>query len=250
MAATAAGAQLTEAHRLAQLDINRRALQAMLAVWPMLDTAALNASFPAYSDTARTVLAAFKAESATTAAAYLRAFREAEGVPGQADVSLMNALDRQQALTSLLVTGPVAVKSAIRGGHTVDRAADLALSQTLGATTRLVLQGGRDTIEHTARRDEQAVGWARVTDGDPCYFCAMLAGRGAVYLSQDSGGFEPHDRCGCEPEPIYNGQDHKLPGRAGEFSKLWRDSTAGLSGKDARNAFRRAYEAQRRGVTG
>src|SRR5690606_30594435 len=136
-------------------------------------------SFPDYARAMQVVISHFKGMSAATAAAYLRAFREVEGVTGNVDVAYLAALARQQALTSLYVTGPAAIKVATRGGRPVERAREMALSQTLGSVIRLVLQGGRDTITETIKRDRQALGFARVTDGDPCYFCAMLASRGA-----------------------------------------------------------------------
>jgi len=245
MAVTLEGTRLTEAHRLAQLGISRAALRDILAVWRLLDPSNVDSTFPGYARAAEIILAEYKRRSANAAAAYIRAFREAEGVSGQVDVALLERLSRQQAMTSLLVTGPVTIKTATREGHPEERASNLALTATLGAVTRLVLQGARDTIVETVKRDREALGFARVTDGNPCYFCAMLASRGAVYKSRSTADFQPHDRCGCQPEPVYSDSNYKIPGRAAEFAALWEESTQGYSGKDAINAFRRAYNAER-----
>jgi hypothetical protein len=51
-----------------------------------------------------------------------------------------------------------------------------------------------------------------------------------------------HDNCGCGLRPVYTRFDD-LPDRTEDYSDLWMDSTRGLSGADARNAFRKAYEA-------
>lgn len=62
---------------------------------------------------------------------------------------------------------------------------DAALSQLLGATQRLVMQPGRDSIWDSAARDPVRTGVARVPSGvTTCKFCVMLASRGPVYLSQ------------------------------------------------------------------
>lgn len=62
-----------------------------------------------------------------------------------------------------------------------------ALSALMGATQRLVLQPGRDTVWDSAATDSFRVGVARVPSGvTTCKFCVMLASRGAVYRSEIS----------------------------------------------------------------
>ena len=84
------------------------------------------------------------------------------------------------------------------------RAADRAVRATIGeAATRAhleVMAAGRDVIARTSPR------WRRVTDGQPCGFCAMLASRGPVYGSAQKAGAGNayHGRCGCTVEP-YDG---------------------------------------------
>lgn len=237
MATTTEGAALTEAHRTAQVRLSGEALKDFLTVWRLLDPEALDSSFPGYARAAAVVMAHHRDRSAALSSAYLSAFVEAEG---SKPLSIARAaeLAREQAMTSLLVTGPVAVRIGLRGGHSLQTATQNALVQAAGAVKRHVLNGGRETIVGTAARHELRL--ARVTDGSPCHFCAMLAGRGAVYLSEDSANVKPHDACGCSAE-IALGDDYELPGRAQEFADLWASSTKGLSGAAARAAFRRAY---------
>ncbi len=92
-----------------------------------------------------------------------------------------------------------------------------------------VLTAGREVVQQSSRR------WRRVTDGNPCGFCAMLASRGPVYTSEESAsriggrgkaidptaprkrggqakgvrargkgklGDKFHTRCGCTVEPF------------------------------------------------
>lgn len=247
MAVTLEGRQLTDAHQRAQQGIQRAVARDVLAVWRLLDASELDRSFPAYLAAVRAVLAGHKATSANVAAAYYRAFREAEGVPGSVSVRLAADLVSEQVATSMLVTGPVTAKRAISSGHPTDTAMRKALASTIGAASRLAAQGGRDTVMGTFVRDDAAQGVARVTRGDGCSFCAMLASRGPVY-SKSTADFQAHDNCNCTTEVVYDRDRYDWPGgdRQRDLADLWQESTRGYSGKDAQNAFRRAYEARQR----
>jgi hypothetical protein len=101
------------------------------------------------------------------------------------------------------VTSLVALKTAAsHQGVAPEVAMANALTQTQGSMTRLVLNGGRETVLGTVAADPQAVGFQRVLGGRGCDFCRLLAGRGAVY-TEDTAGFDAHDRCGCSAEAVY-----------------------------------------------
>lgn len=65
------------------------------------------------------------------------------------------------------------------------------------------------TVMRNAKRDRsKGVRFARVTTGrNTCSFCLMLAGRGAVYWSEESAGAfnEWHRHCTCKVVPSYSG---------------------------------------------
>jgi hypothetical protein len=61
--------------------------------------------------------------------------------------------------------------------------------------------------------DPEARGWQRVTDGSPCAFCAMIAGRGIISKDEGAAAFEAHGHCGCSAEPAFEGS-RPLPQRA------------------------------------
>lgn len=91
-------------------------------------------------------------------------------------------------------------------------AAKRAATATLGEmTTRAhqdTLNAGRGVVQASSPR------WRRVTDGDPCGFCAMLAGRGPVYhskLKAGVGGNRYHGFCGCTAEPFDGPADEWEP---------------------------------------
>ncbi len=176
------------------------------------------------------------------------------------------------ARTSLWVTGPVHAEQRLdqaeedRGRGRLDDAGFLAELDDLmqdsaatagGAADREVLRGGRSMSEESARRDTRVIGWARVTDLDPCAFCAMLASRGAVYKSRSSAGLaggapvslddltKYHDLCHCQIVPVYD-RDGWVPSGSEAWRDLWQDATDGRTGADARRAFARAVAHRRR----
>lgn len=160
--------------------------------------------------------------------------------------------------TSLAVTGPANIRAKTKRGKSPEQAAREAVIEAGGSAARHVLTGGRATHLEMVKADPVPIGWARVTDGDPCFFCAMLASRGPVYKSQASAnvvvtgrgnralGEEYHDHCACTAEAVYS-NTQAWPGRGREFQQLWNDNIRGrYSGKDAINAWRRLYEGIQR----
>lgn len=205
MAATREGARLTEAHRVAQLRLGADVIRQMLAAFPLLDGTDLDGSFERWLRVVLPVIQAQRTTSARLAGNYLTTFRTLElGVAaGQLSPQLAEAAPVDAVTTSLLVTGPAAIKSAISRGISLPAAMQTAQTTVARAGMRHVLNGGRETITATARNDPRSGGWARVTSGKACEFCSMLAGRGAVY-GEASADFQAHDGCSCSAEPAFN----------------------------------------------
>ncbi|WP_275462070.1 hypothetical protein [Streptomyces noursei] len=206
-----------------------------------------------------------------------------------------DAEDRR-ATVSLVVTGPVAAERRIsrmqadRQRGRLDDADFLAELDTVmrdagagaaGAADRDAQMGGRDLMEASAHSDRAVIGWARVTDGDPCWFCAMLASRGAVYRNawtaryqghasrrrgadpgplpdgwedwsperlarweSDRGLNRFHNNCHCTLVPVYSRTDW-VPEAARQYRELYAEATEGLNAQEARAAFRAAMDARR-----
>lgn len=250
MAATPQGRAATTAHKLAQGRVAARVVADVLSVWQGLDP--LRLADPGWSASILAALARHRPESAELAANYYDTFRRAEipaAPPHRASAGTSDPW-RARAVTSLRVTGTRVVARLISGGMEPALALDKAGPGVAAALARHVLAAGRSTLDAAMRADPVARGWLRITDADPCWWCAMLASRGAVYLSKASasarGGTndEYHDGCGCQPEPFF--RIAVLPETSQRFAGLWETSTDGLSGKDARTAFRRAHAAARR----
>lgn len=79
---------------------------------------------------------------------------------------------------------------------------DAALVRLTGGTQRRIANFARVTVMRSSVRDPRSRGWQRV--GSPqCDFCRMLIGRGAVYRTETTAGFDAHDHCNCAAEPAW-----------------------------------------------
>ena len=88
------------------------------------------------------------------------------------------------------------------------RAASVTLGEMATRAHLEVLNAGREVVRASSPR------WRRVTDGQPCGFCAMLASRGPVYRSAEKAGYggnRYHERCGCTAEPFEGDPDEWEP---------------------------------------
>lgn len=203
MASTAEGRQLTTAHRDAQIRIGARAEIEARALWSRLDIDDLDASKPYWLASTTIAVNRRIAESQRVAAEYLSEFRLAElGAAGA--VVLAAPTETARALS---LAGPTRVKRLIGAGMDSADAFEAALTKFGGMVRRQTMMGGRLTVAATAGRDRRAVGWRRVTDGNPCAFCAMLASRGPVYRDAAAAdGIQYHSHCGCTAEPAYSNE--------------------------------------------
>jgi hypothetical protein len=239
MASTEAARRLTEAHRLAQARIGAQTVLLMQSVWPLLNPADLDGSSIRWVQVATPIINQQHGRSASLAANYYRTFRALEIGTAAFTPIIEGPVPPEVVATSLRVTGPVAVKQRLLAGLPLARALDLSAAGSAGAAMRHALAGGRGTLAGSIRADERTIGWARVTSGSPCSFCAMLASRGAVY-SAETVDFETHDNCSCSIEPVYSRGTAWPPG-----SERWRDlwqQARSEPGDTSRN-FRRLVEA-------
>ena len=204
----------------------------------------------------RTAVAALIADrrrqSADLAAAFYRAERLAAGLRDPFTPAAPAPLPAEQVLKAVDATGIATFGRSLRAGASPRQAVDRAAVTLSGSASRLALDGGRTVVDRSVRRDDEAIGWIRVTDADPCPWCLMMAGRGAAFHSAASAGREKnaqfvgdgeakwHDHCGCTALPVWDPDDPHLA-HADELYDQWAQVTAGTSGKDAINAWRRHW---------
>lgn len=193
---------LTDTYRQQTLALRAQTLRDLHKLWPALDWRRLDSTYPAWFTAVSALISRDRQTAAGLASAYLKAFRLSQGVPGNPRIVLAQDVPPAQVSTALRVTTVVAAKRSAAAGKTAAQAMADAFVMSSGSATRLVLDGGRDTIRQSLAVDPRAIGWQRVTSGRSCEFCAMLAGRGAVYKA-DTADFQSHDHCSCTAEPVY-----------------------------------------------
>ncbi len=193
---------LTQRHRAQQLLLRRATVAQVGRLWPALDYARLDATYPSMAVAAARLVEANRRTSSGLAAGYLREFRRTAGVKGRPKIVMASPLIVDQFAISLRTTSVAAIKTASSEGTAADVAMRNALVQTSGAMARLVLNAGRETVTQSVGADPAGLGYERVLGGAGCDFCQILAGRGGVY-SEGTADFEAHDHCGCSAEPIY-----------------------------------------------
>ena len=212
--------------------------------------------------------------SMTQAALFANSLRKLE-VPDALEFRFepLPGASTEQIRRSLLVVGPEAYKrkaSTIREIdeppatktamlRDLDKATEVKLS---GAVARHTQAGARETIIRGSGQDKVALGFVRVTRDKPCYFCALLAGRGlqkGYVYSEDSfdvsdslfangkvpGTAKVHDHCQCHLKPVYSKVDDYVS-RAEFFEAIYRQSDGSMTGEDG---FRAVYNAWAAGAT-
>jgi hypothetical protein len=197
-------AQATLAYRRGQQAVSLDTIRQAVALWRHVDPSDVDASWPIVLAALRQAVTRNHSASAALAVSYLQAHSAAAGVAVRPLVAA--ALPAAQVDTALTVTGPIAVKVASRLGMLPAQAAQTALVQLSGSSSRLALLGGRDTVARTVMENHAIVGWSRVTGANPCDWCLMLSERGAVYKTEDTAaGSDYHDHDSCMAAPAYRG---------------------------------------------
>lgn len=206
MAKTSEGAQLTAAHRAAQLALRAGSLRRLLQLWRGVDPTNLSNTIEPFAQAAALLAGTGFEESGGIAARYYRLFRTAEGVPGPGPSTILARRPGIEVVAGDLRGAALrGIIDARKAGLAPAPAKTQGFIRVAGALGKLILTGGRRTITDTAARDPQAVGYSRVTSGDPCAFCRMLAGRGAVYKTEKAADFEAHGNCACGVETLFRG---------------------------------------------
>lgn len=163
------------------------------------------------------------------------------------------------------------VNASLRVARTAENSGRLTIRRAVDELTQKYIDKGfsesdarafaaddeRRRVRGSTMPQGRIIGWARVPTGkETCGFCWMLASRGPVYGSAESGGAKHvsgdpvaadytggwHTGCDCKVVPVFNLDDWQGRNRYLAAEELWKESTVGFHGKEAVNAFRRAVE--------
>lgn len=234
-------ARISEQHRAAQARLQALVITDTARVFPLLDVNNVDQSFGRFFEAMLAIITARRTVSASLGSTYYTQIRNDYNLNTTFVPQLESVPNTDQVFTSLLVTGPIAIKNSLAKGVDAQRARDAGLVNVAKAAQRHVINGGRATILGAVRRDNSSLGWARLTDGRPCAFCALLASRGPAYKTETTASFKSHDGCGCTPVPVFD-RNAPWPGRAEEFRKDYDETISGrFPGGDGNNEAVRAW---------
>ncbi|SKZ83727.1 Uncharacterised protein [Mycobacteroides abscessus subsp. abscessus] len=273
-------------------------------LWPILSYGNLSQTTPVWVHATTLEIEKQFRFSEDLAFEYVQAARWSVKPDAPALEKIPTAFPTEDVQLAMHVTGPYAIKAKVGDappeGVVVDDVMSQARTNTTGVGVKHAMNGGRGEVqqqiraefeqavvaENTAKKagasvtdlsarraDRKAIGYARMTDDDPCYFCAILASQGATYLNEHSfdlsnskvrdikrngqivahrpfvgdGPVKVHDHCRCQLRPVYRKAD-EMDERANYFLEQWKKFGVGGKGDDGvyRNAmqnFRRSYVA-------
>lgn len=233
--ATTPALAVATAARGVQLAIRTALLRDVAKLWPSLDRKRLDETWPGWLQSMILLVTNYHGQSAAAASRFYRQARsQAIQSPTPSRLIRLAPTPAEDWLTRAFgYSGPGMFQRDIARPNT-------ALSTTLGTAARIALDGGRTTVIETVRTDPVAVGWYRLTDGDPCAWCALLAGRGISYNSEHSADFQAHNDCGCSAAPAFS-RDTALPAISAEASRIYRDAAKGAPSGQQVAAFRAAW---------
>jgi len=232
--------------KVAQTQVDLRRLWAQV-----LNPTDFAGSFTRFALGASYLIQQARADAMPIATRYFRDSQEIAGYTRTQDANsplpVINSLEAD--ITSLYVTGFVTIQKQIASGASADSADRAGQAAMLRAAQRRILDAPRQGIIDRSIQDDSTVGWARVGDGKPCYFCAMLISRGPVY-SERTVNFRAHDGCGCgakmcfrnDPSRGWTDQSRLLRSFYDENKATWR-SSYGKALQDPESPVRQAMNA-------
>lgn len=228
-------------HRIQQVRLSASTEQLIARLYRrIIDPYRIEATYPAFIRAAELVIGRGRAASRALAREYYLAEAAAHGHRAAAEALQVRPLGPGQAAASLYATGAARAITQMERGAPPSTALAAGEIAARRSAKRLILNGGREYLVEVSNLDPRASGYARISDGAPCHFCAMLVSRGPVY-DVDTVDFKAHDGCGCGVRLVYpEDPDRGWGGQALSQRALW-ESTGDLS------TFRRVTRALRLG---
>ncbi|MFJ9633827.1 hypothetical protein ACIRU8_39645 [Streptomyces sp. NPDC101175] len=223
----------------------------------LIDPARLQATIPTWIEAVAAMVARYSEVSATLAADFYDAEREAARVTGSFTVPLTDSPPDRQISSSLRWATkdlwPRAESDATAAQlEPFDVRLEAAMAKADGAVQKLVADRGRATLRQAADDDPRAVAYARVAALGACSFCKLMASRGAVFKNARTAGRDAndlftgdasvvkfHNNCHCGIVPVFRGQRFDLSPHATEWDRIYREYAQGHPGQQLR-LFRQA----------
>lgn len=208
-----------EAYRQALASLSERAQADLRRLWAQLDPMDRTATRDVLIEFLTEMIQGYGDAAAVIASDYFEVIR-AEVTDDFFTPKLSDPTPSDQIAAS--------TRWALSGLFVPNDAVDLpaVLGNLEKVTDRLTKLPARETFASALTDDPMRPRYARVPSGSvTCLFCAMLAGRGAVYVSEDSAGGSRkfHDHCDCVPVAVWEGQGLPAGFDPGHYEALYRD---------------------------
>lgn len=246
-------------HQVAQEQIAASTAAGLALLWPLLNFADLDKSTPGWLHAVTLQIERGWNESAAEGFQFFKgALLSMEPDAELPEAPVKVQFPAQEIQTAMRVTGPVEVKRQLARAVPEGEAMQAGKDRSEGVGVAKTVDGGRSAVMAEVERvapkrikQRKAIGWARVTDDAPCYFCAILASKGAVYLSKDAfkstdakyegkGTAKVHDHCACTMRPVFSTSD-RWDKRAKYFLDQWEKFGTATANSTAENEFRKQY---------
>lgn len=243
--------------RQAQAGVTVLLLRDLRGLRRLIDPRRLQATVPTWIEAVTAVVARYSEVAATLAADFYDGERGAASASGAFTVPLADAPPDEQTSNSLRWATkdlwPRAESDATLAQlEPIDVRLEAAMGKADAATQRLVADRGRGTVRQAVDVDPQAVAYARAAALGACFFCKLMASRGAVYRNAQTAGRDAndqfsgdasvvkfHNNCHCGVIPVFRGQRFELSPQAARWDRIYREYAQGHPGDQLR-LFRRA----------
>lgn len=229
-------------HYVTQMALTAALVQALRRLWPMLKPSTVITTADHYKAGVAALVDQYSLAAASLSADYYDALRSQAGVAAPFHMPMVDPPPDGQVAhyVDWATTGLDRATTA----KTFDELAGMVQSKVEAVSQKFVADTGRNEIIAAIEADTQARRWARVTRPNACYFCRMLATRGAVYRSEATAEFKAHTNCHCVVEPVFS-MHYEPPAHTRADQSLWYEVTSGIHGSKAKMlAWRHALEAQ------
>lgn len=252
---------LVQEHYAAQAGVTTALLLAIRKLWRLLNmqsTETLQETMPTYIAGVQAVTQHYSLAAAFLASENFQAMRVQAGVTEPFRTPMVDPPPAEQieatvrwATSDLWKT--FSADPDVESPLSLPEVEQSVIDKVEGSAIKLVGDTGRNEMLEAIVADKRARGYARVCRDGACWFCMMLATRGAVY-DKDSfdasnakftGAYEAkaHNDDHCTLVPIFS--NHYEPSAAVRAAKeLYDEVTKNKSGKAKAKAFRRAYEGR------
>lgn len=198
---SAEAARLARAHYRAQQVTVRSTVEALLALWDLVDIADLDGSWAAVADRAAQLLALGQYQAARQAVDYLAAqalAQELAAAEAAVDPRAFAGVAADgRPLASLLLGAVTQTKAAIGSGLTFDEALLRGASWLTLTTSNETAQAGRNADHVGLTANPAMTGYVRMLQPPSCGRCAILAGKWFKW----NQGFARHPHCDCVHVP-------------------------------------------------